>query len=66
MYLKRAVGTYYAEVVVSSLRVSNDWLIRNVVLQLKEQVTRTTTILVHWPPYMHEEEDLIKLLKLVT
>lgn len=58
----------YVEAAISSLGVSNDQLMMNVVVQLKEQVIKINTI--PWLPCIHgleREEDLNEvLLKLIT
>jgi len=67
VYDKTAASTYIGAA-ISSFGISNDQLVMNVALRLKEQVMRTNTI--SWLPYIPElerEEELSELLlKLVT
>lgn len=64
---KTAAGTY-VEAALSSFGISDDQLVKNVAVRLREQVKATNTI--PWPPYVPElekEEDLNELLlKLIT
>lgn len=63
----RAAGSY-VEAALSSLGISDDQLVKNVAVRLREQVKATNTL--PWPPNVSElerEEDLNELLlKLIT
>jgi len=67
IYDKTAAGTYVGAA-ISSLGISNDQLVMNVALRLKEQVMRTNTIpwLPHIPELERKEELSELLLKLIT
>ena len=67
VYDQKGAATY-VEAAVSSLGISDDQLVKNVAVRLKEQVEATDTV--PWPPYVFElekKEDLNGLLlKLIT
>ena len=64
----RTAAATYAEAALSSLGISDDQLVKNVAVRLREQVEATNTV--PWPPHVSElerEEDLNELLlKLIT